>query len=140
MAFRKHVMLAFALLTLIAIALGCADDTTAPTQENEAPVLAPTNVQAVVMSGGDIRVSWSPSSQPNVAGYNVYRLDDEVGVIGRLNPSRIAATSYVDATALPLHVYEYRVTAVSTTGRESRFAAVTIQNVIGDRNSGTPTD
>jgi fibronectin type 3 domain-containing protein len=136
MAFRKHSLLAFALLALSAIALGCAEDTTAPNTQNEAPVLAPTNVQATALGGGDIRITWNPSSQPDVAGYNVYRLDTEAGALGRLNDKRIETTNYTDGGAERGHRYEYRVTAVTSKGSESRFAAVLIETP--RRTSGKP--
>ena len=140
MAFRKHTVLAFALLAFSVIALGCAEDATAPKVQNEAPVLAPTNVQAVVINGGDIQVSWNPSSQVNVIGYNVYRLDVANSQVGRLNTSRIETTSFTDVTALNSHEYEYRVTSVGPKGAESGFAAVVIQNrnSIGDGKGGDP--
>jgi Fibronectin type III domain len=128
MAFRKPLTLALALPVLAAIFIGCAEDTTAPTTQNTAPMLAPTNVQAAVINGGDIEVSWSPSSQPDVAGYNVYRLDVANSRIGRLNVSRIAASSYIDGNAVRSHEYEYRVTAVNAKGVESHYSAVTITN------------
>jgi len=128
MAFRKHTVLAFALLVLAAIALGCADDTTAPNTQDEAPVLAPTNVQAIALSGGDIRVSWDPSSQPNVTGYNVYRREVGQGNPNRINGSRVRETRYIDETAQIEREYEYRVTAVSSKGKESRYTAVSIRN------------
>ena len=128
MAFRKHITLAFALLALTAMLAGCADETVAPVEQNEAPVLAPTNVQAEIVNGGDIRVSWTPSSQLNVRGYNVYRLDRENSAIARLNPDVIGEASYTDGGAAFSHEYEYRVTSVSTKNAESNYAAVVITN------------
>jgi hypothetical protein len=140
MAFRKQSLLAFALLALSAIALGCAEETTAPNTQNEAPVLAPVNVQATVVNRDDIQISWDPSSQPNVAGYNLYRLDTANSAIGRLNQSRIEATHYTDETAVSGHEYEYRVTAVTVKGGESRYASVVIRNRVplGDRKGDVP--
>jgi fibronectin type 3 domain-containing protein len=127
-AFRRHTMLAFALLALTAMLAGCADDAVTPAEQNEAPVLAPTNVQAEIVNGGDIRISWSPSTQVSVVGYNVYRLDFATGAIGRLNPSVIGESSYTDYTAAFSREYEYRVTSVSSTHTESSFASVVITN------------
>ena len=140
MAFRKQFVLAFALLALSAIALGCAEDTTAPNTQDEAPVLAPTNVQAIVVNGGDIQVSWDPSSQPNINGYNVYRREIGADAPSRINRSRVHATSYTDGNAEWSHEYEYRVTAVNSKGTESRYTAVLIENrtPAGDRKGGTP--
>jgi fibronectin type 3 domain-containing protein len=129
MAFRRNLMLVVALMAISVFALGCADDTVTPqSQEDEAPVLAPTNVQAVVVYGGDIQISWNTSSQPNVRGYNLYRVDLLEDSIERLNASPLEVTSVVDGGARFGREYDYRVTSVSSRNTESRFATVTIRN------------
>ncbi len=129
MALRKHLMLACALLAVSLVALGCAEDAAAPNAtEDEAPVLAPTNLQAVVINGGDIQISWNASSQPNVRGYNVYRVDNVESSIERLNGEPLEVTSIVDGGARFGREYDYRVTSVSTRNAESAFAVVTIRN------------
>lgn len=129
MTLCRNLMLAFTLLVTSVVALGCADDTVTPqSQDDEAPVLAPTNVQAVVVYGGDIQISWSASSQPNVRGYNVYRVDNSESSIERLNASPLEVTSVVDGGARFGREYDYRVTSVSSRNTESGFAAVTIRN------------
>lgn len=139
-AFRKHVTLAFALLVLTAMLAGCVDETVAPAEQNEAPVLAPTNVRAEIVNGGNIRVSWDPSTLPNVRGYNIYRLDRENSAIARLNSSVISASSYTDGGAAFSHEYEYRVTSVGAKSAESNYAAVVITNrtPVPDRKGQTP--
>lgn len=128
MAHRTHLTLAFALLAMSLFAFGCAEDATAPgPQQDEAPVLAPTNVQAAVVSGG-ILISWNASSQLNVRGYNVYRVDSTGDSVERLNAAPLAVTSIVDRRARFGREYDYRVTAVSDRNTESRFATVTIRN------------
>ncbi len=127
MSLRTRLMPAFALAVSL-FALGCAEDAAAPDSQDEAPVLAPTNLQAIVINGGDIQVSWNASSQPNVRGYNVYRVDNEDSSIERLNASTLEVTSIVDGGARFGREYDYRVTSVSTRNVESGFAAVTIRN------------
>ena len=138
MALRKLLVLALALSMMCVLAVGCAEDAAAPVQEDEAPVLAPTNVRAIVIGGGNIQISWDPSSQPHVRGYNVYRLDRVDEVIERLNSSVLEVTSIVDGGARIGREYEYRVTSVSTRSKESGFAAVTIRNQVPDRKDGRP--
>lgn len=129
MALRKYLVLACVLPALLLFVFGCAEDAAAPnTNQDEAPVLAPTNVQAVVINGGDIQISWDASSQPNVRGFNVYRVDHLDDSIARLNESPLEVTSIVDGAARFGREYDYRVTSVSTRNAESRFATVTIQN------------
>jgi len=141
MAFRKHMVLAFALLAVTAMVSSCADDTAAPNTEDEVPLLAPTNVRAAVVNGNDVQVSWNPSSQPNVAGYNLYRREvGDGGAPRRVNGSRIQATHFIDQSAYVEKEYEYRVTAVSSKGTESHFTAVVIETntVVGDGRGGVP--
>jgi fibronectin type 3 domain-containing protein len=129
MAYRKHLTLAFALLAVSVFAFGCAEDATVPgQQQDEAPVLAPTNVQATAADGGSIVISWSASSQANVVGYNVYRVDLTDHSVDPLNSSPLLATSIIDRSARFGREYEYRVTAVNDRNTESRFATVTIRN------------
>ena len=128
MAFRKYITLAFALLALTVVLTGCSDDTVAPAGQNEAPVLAPTNVRAEIVNGGDILISWDPSTQLNVRGYNVYRLDRESSSIARVNNFEVDGSSYTDVTAALAHEYEYRVTSISTRDTESGYSAVVITN------------
>lgn len=141
MAFRRNLMLAAALLFVSMQALGCAEEAAAPQlPEDEAPVLAPTNVQAVVVYGGDIQISWDANSQPNVRGYNVYRVDNVESSIERLNASPLEVTSVVDGGARFGREYDYRVTSVSTRNTESGFATVTIRNreAPADRDGDNP--
>jgi hypothetical protein len=128
MALRKHVVLAFALLAMCVLAAGCAEEAAGPQQEDEAPVLAPTNVRAIPISGGNVQISWDPSSQPTVRGYHVYRLDRTDETIERVNSSLLEVTSIVDGGSRLGREYEYRVTSVGSGNRESAFAAVTVQN------------
>jgi hypothetical protein len=126
MAFRKQMALAMA-LAFSSICFGCADDTTAPNTEDEQPVLPPTNVRALALSDGHVQVLWDASSQPTINGYNLYRRDGGHGNPKRLNSTRILATQYIDGTTVEQRQYEYRLTAVNSEGKESRFTAVVIQ-------------
>jgi fibronectin type 3 domain-containing protein len=138
MALRKHVVLACALLAMCALVVGCTEETAAPEQVDEAPVLAPTNVRAIVISGGNVQVSWDPSSQPTVRGYNVYRLDQTDETIERVNPSLLEVTSIVDGGSRYGREYEYRVTSVGSGNRESTFASVMVENQLPRGKDGHP--
>ena len=134
MALRKSLVLACVLPAILSLGFACADQGAAPDPQDEAPVLAPTNVQAVLINGGDIQISWNASSQPNVRGYNVYRVDNEDDTVAQLNDAVLEVTSIVDGSARFDHEYDYRVTAVSTRNTESAYSSVTI------RNREAPTD
>jgi fibronectin type 3 domain-containing protein len=126
MAYRKHVLVSVVLLAISGILFGCGDSTVAPTTTTEAPIVAPSNVTAQELANGDVMILWDASSQTNLRGYNVYRLDLENQRIGKLNAAELSQNSYVDQTADRDVQYEYRVTAISTRGTESNYSAVVV--------------
>lgn len=127
MTFRKYVMISMVLLCGSALLLGCSGDDPAPLGlGDEAPPAAISGLSARLLSGGDVELTWDASTQPNVSGYNVYRLVESEQGIGRLNTSPIANNRYIDTSALQGPVYQYLVTAVSAKGLESAFVAVSI--------------
>lgn len=126
MAYRKHVLISVVLLAISGILFGCGDSTVAPTTTTEAPLVAPSNVTAQVLPGGDVMIQWDASSQTNLKGYNVYRFDYANDRIGRLNSTELTDNSYVDTDASRNTEYEYRVTSVSVKGTESNFTSVVV--------------
>jgi hypothetical protein len=90
------------------------------------PPSAPRGLQAIAMgqlsAGATLAVdlSWEPSPEDDVAGYNVLRRDG--GMVGseiRLNASLLAAPAYRDATVAAGRQYVYQVTAVDSHGNVS---------------------
>jgi fibronectin type 3 domain-containing protein len=126
MAYRKHVLMTIVLLAISGILFGCGDSTVAPADTTEAPIVAPTNVTARELANGDIEIQWDPSTQTNLRGYNVYRLDTVNYQIGKLNGAELTQNNYVDRSAIRQVQYEYRVTAVSSKGTESTYASAFI--------------
>jgi len=140
MAFRKQTALALA-LAMVTICFGCADEINAPNTADEQPVLPPTNVRALALNDGQVELVWDASSQPTINGYNLYRREVGNGSPRRLNETRILSTQFVDNTTTPKKEYEYRVTAVNSKGKESRFTAVVIvaRDPIDDGGGKFPT-
>ncbi|MBB5340547.1 fibronectin type III domain-containing protein [Tunturiibacter gelidoferens] len=96
------------------------------------PPAIPTGLEAVpggaTASDRSIDLSWTPDTDPDLAGYSVYRQEvtstgQVAGPATRLNPSPIVGPAYRDQTAIPGHRYAYRVTAVDATGNESAPSA-----------------
>jgi hypothetical protein len=92
------------------------------------PPLVPTGLEAV--PGGatpadrSIDLSWTPDTEADLLGYNVYRqkvtsTGEVAGTAARLNSIPVVGPAYRDQTAVPGHRYSYRVTAVDATGNES---------------------
>jgi hypothetical protein len=74
------------------------------------PVSPPANFG--VTAAGAVSLNWTPSSDPSLAGYYVYRADSPDGPFVRLNAGLLAQTSYIDAS-VPSGTYTYMVRAVA---------------------------
>lgn len=57
-----------------------------------------------------LQLSWTASADTDIIGYNVYQADSMSGVFHKLNPSILAATTYVDSmpSLMPGNVYMVR--------------------------------
>jgi hypothetical protein len=95
---------------------------------NTFPPHAPSGLEAVpggaTAADRSIDLSWTPNTDPDLAGYIVYRQEiDSKGVAAgtatRLNPTPVVGPAYRDQTAVAGRRYAYRVTAVDTAGNES---------------------
>jgi hypothetical protein len=88
------------------------------------PPAAPQEVVAVAVAAtvdtpAHIELSWAISPETDLAGYNVYRTEQE-GVAGlKLNLRTLPTPSYRDITVVRGRMYSYTVTAVDRAGNES---------------------
>jgi hypothetical protein len=93
------------------------------------PPAAPEGlVIAMVPREGDtpatLDLSWAISPETDIAGYRVYRGEQE-GVLGtRQNEQLLLTPAFRDMNALPGHRYFYSVTAVDRAGNESPPSAI----------------
>ncbi|MBB3176019.1 PKD domain-containing protein [Variovorax sp. Sphag1AA] len=81
----------------------------------------PTLLRAVSQPQGKVRLTWAASSDPNSAGYDLYRSQAafaDIGFASKANASSIRGTSYED---LPDQdgIWFYRVVAVNSLGTTS---------------------
>ena len=89
-------------------------DTTAPGR--------PANLTADGSLSG-IKLDWDDNSEPDLAGYNVYRSDSADGEFTKLNNGPIESSEYDDTEATGGQPSYYRVKAVDKAGNESDYAA-----------------
>ena len=68
-----------------------------------------------------ILLNWSPSSDPDLAGYVVYRGTSQ-GELDPLTAQLLSAATYTDTEVIPGTTYFYAVTAVDNAGNESAVA------------------
>jgi predicted phage tail protein len=64
-------------------------------------------------------LSWSISAENDIAGYNIYRTEQEGAPGQKQNPELLRTPAFRDMNTLPGHRYFYTVTAVDRVGNES---------------------
>lgn len=88
---------------------------------DQAPPATPASVTASVLGNGkSVRLSWPPSTEPDLSGYHVYRASARTGPWARLAPAGLKGASYVDDT-VPDELDQpwYQVSAYDVLGNES---------------------
>lgn len=113
-------------MTLQGHALEIVGETAAPITINARdtfPPAVPQQLQAVAdPEGRAIDLSWQPDTEPDLAGYIVYR--SEAGAQPqRLTASPQPSPSFRDTKVQPGHAYEYAVSAIDQDGNESQRSA-----------------
>lgn len=118
-------------VTLAGHALELEGEASAPVQvtyRDIFPPSAPRGLQAVAVgqlavnpsAGLAVDLSWEPSPEDDVAGYNVLRRDAGAGGAGTLlNAAPVLAPAYRDTTVAAGRQYVYQVTAVDSHGNVS---------------------
>ncbi len=101
---------------------------------NVFPPAVPTGLAAVAnpAAGGEppsIDLSWQPDTEPNLAGYIVYRREGS-GPWQRISPPEpVIGPAFHDAHVTPGRTYQYAVSAVGTDGLESPRSAPSEESV-----------
>ncbi len=98
------------------------------TPKDTFPPAAPQGVVAVFVAVGappvpQVDLSWSLNVETDLAGYRLYRSEEE-GTRGRLlTPALLPSPAFRDISVVPSHRYWYTVTAVDRAGNESVSSA-----------------
>jgi len=85
------------------------------------PPAVPSGLQAVASGPGQppfIDLIWAPDSEADLAGYNIYRRDDN-GPPVRVNSKLVETPAYRDTSVIPGKTYFYSVSAADVYGNES---------------------
>ena len=82
------------------------------------PPAAPTGVTAISVVNG-VMLAWAANSEPDLAGYNVYRSYRRHSHFTRVNVGLLSSPSFADTTVKARVKVFYLVTAVNTSGIES---------------------
>ncbi|MGB6668531.1 MAG: fibronectin type III domain-containing protein [Candidatus Acidiferrum sp.] len=98
------------------------------------PPAAPQNLVAAVLSGSTpspalTDLSWSINLETDLAGYRVYRSEQQDSRGTLITPDLLLAPAYRDTSVEPGHRYWYSVTAVDRAGNESQPSAAVAVDV-----------
>ena len=97
------------------------------TPQDLTPPSSPRDLVAVG-AAGDVRLSWTPSPESDVARYVVYRADPR-GAFARIGSTPVPGTTYVDRGLSP-GTYRYAVTAQDRSARGNESALSGAANAV----------
>jgi hypothetical protein len=89
---------------------------------SDAPPAPPSGLTASV-AGGAVALDWADNTEPDLAGYRVYRVGPLPGPAIPLTTGLLTPSGYTDSAAPPAVTSTYRVTAVDSAGNESSPAS-----------------
>jgi len=98
------------------------------------PPAVPVGLVAIVTpaeNGAEtaIDLSWEPDAEPDLAGYSVYRREED-GPWERISPVKpVVGPAFHDTRVQPGHTYRYAVSAIDQGGHESARSAETQETV-----------
>jgi N-acetylneuraminic acid mutarotase/fibronectin type 3 domain-containing protein len=84
------------------------------------------NLAASATSASSVSLSWTPGTDPDLAGYVVYRSLAQGGPYTRLNGALLTSASYSDTSPPAGVTVYYRVTAFDASGNESAPAETSV--------------
>ena len=91
-----------------------------------APPATPSGISAGV-AGSGVQVRWNPNSEPDLAGYHVYRAGSSSGPFSRVDAATVTSAQFMDSPAPDSASLWYAVSAVDASGNESaRTGAVQV--------------
>jgi hypothetical protein len=88
-------------------------------------VVVPATAQAAVY----IDLTWAFNSEPDLAGYDVYRSEQPGAPGQQINGQLLLTPSFRDMSVAPGHRYVYRVRAVDRAGNQSLFSTAVAAEV-----------
>jgi hypothetical protein len=109
------------------------------------PPSAPQSLVAVLVPAQGaapayLDLSWSISAENDIAGYNIYRSEQEGAPGQKQNPELLRTPAFRDMNIKPGNRYFYTVTAVDRVGNESPASAAASGEVPVEPPAGTPAE
>jgi hypothetical protein len=87
-----------------------------------------------------LRLTWSASASPDVAGYRVYRSSSELGPFTLASPDIVHHTVFTDGGLTPSTRYFYKTTTIDNAGNESSYSAVASASTNPPQAFGWPNE
>jgi hypothetical protein len=93
------------------------------------PPASPRDLEAVGVAAtngasASIELTWTINTEPDLAGYNVYRSENAAMPGQRLNNELLSVPTFRDMSVMPGKSYFYRVGAVDQSGNESTLSSI----------------
>jgi hypothetical protein len=109
------------------------------------PPAAPQGLVVVLVPAqgsapADLDLSWSISAENDIAGYNIYRSEQEGAAGQKQNQELLRTPAFRDMNTIPGHRYFYTVTAVDRVGNESPASAAASGEVSIEAPAGAPAE
>jgi parallel beta-helix repeat protein len=103
--------------------IGCYERaSSAPPPADTTPPGAPTGLHATA-GDGQVALGWNANTEPDLAGYNVYRSTSQTGSYTKQNSSILTLTALTQTGLVNGTTYWYRVSALDKSGNESPQSA-----------------
>jgi len=144
MAKFRTTRVLIALTSILAVGLFAAcgsDDSTSPAPPvvDTVPPAIPGGVSGWVAAADGVALSWTANvTDPDLAGYVVYRSATANGVFRAMQTAPITANSWTDGSAQEGASYWYRVAALDASDNESGLSQAVRVNVPSGRTTPQP--
>jgi hypothetical protein len=99
------------------VGFALVDFGTAPPPDTTPPA-APAGLSATA-GKRKITLNWTANTEPDLAGYNVYRSSSATGTFTKLNSSPVTTNTYTNSSLTSGSTWYYYVTAVDTSNNQS---------------------
>ena len=110
--------------------------------EDNVPPEVVFDAEVYIGEGEVVEINWPVSTDPDAAGYFVYRAEKLRDEFQKLHesPLDLLETVYEDTTARPLTTYFYKVSAVDSVGNESELSNAVMADVRDQTPPSAPTN
>ena len=109
------------------------------TMRDTTPPAAPSGLAVQTSGAGALRLTWTANSEPDLAGYKVYRSPNAGGPYALISGASLVSTAaYLDENLEGGKTYYYTVTAVDATGNESPRSSEASGVVEAPTDGGSP--